>query len=360
MRAKLLALVAGSAIALTAAASPAVAAVEVWDNDLNDEFENGYHFGCSWTDLNSDTYIDNWDSVDANPADEFAAYDCVSVDIYDSSLDINHFERYVGGTASEDGIFFDAPFCSSGWGIDLTDPAATVEIDEHGDKVFVLTGTYDGLDVRGELRMYAEQDLLRWHWTFENNTNAAINGLDIEIDNGDSQDNYGEGTTSDGDQVWETGDWYATMFDSSNNSETEQSGIATAFMGGNGEIAVDEVEEDDVVTNGSELYLHYILDVPAGGTKELIYFLSNSDYTEATFTAESVDPIVAEFEDGVVQGRYARGLVDNDNSNWDVIIPEAEEAALAETGVDASGIAMGGALVLAAGAAVAIRRRARA
>jgi hypothetical protein len=49
MRTKLLALIAGSAIALTAA-MPAAAAPAVWDNDANSDFENRYHLGqgCTW------------------------------------------------------------------------------------------------------------------------------------------------------------------------------------------------------------------------------------------------------------------------------------------------------------------------
>lgn len=360
MRAKLLALIAGSAIALTAAV-PANATVEVYDDNLVNDYFGNYHVGCAWTDLDEDDNIDDISAPNTDPTDELILDNCAYVFVYDGALDINHYNRYVGGSTESDGVWLDAPFCSSGWGIDLTDPSTTVEVDEHGDQVYVVTGTYNGLDVRGELRIYAEGDVLRWHWTFDNSTNADINGTDVEVDNGDSQDNYGDGTTSDGDQVWETGDWYATMFDHTYNDETERSGIATAFVGGNGEIEIDQVEEDDVVTNGSELYLHYNFDVPAGGTKELVYFLSNSDYTEDTFTDESVDPLVADFEGGVLQGRYARGLVDNDDSNWDVIIPEpAAEEDLAETGIDASGIALGGALVLAAGAAVVIRRRVRA
>lgn len=371
MRAKLLALLAGSAIALTATV-PANAAPVTWDNDLNNEFQDEYHLGsgCAWVDRLEDDGIggevldgdiDNWDAIDNNPADELTIDTCINTYVYDDSLDISHFERYIGGDGSVTGSFIDAPFCSSGWGIDLTDPSATVVVDSHGDKVFTLTGTYNGLDVVGELRMYAEMDLLRWHWTFTNNTNSAITGVNVELDNGDSQDNYGNGTTSDGDQLLEVGDWYATMFDVDDTiDDGDRSAIATAFIGGNGEIDITSVDSDDVVVGGDQLTLDYDFDVAAGGSMELIWFLSSSDYTAGAdpIAADSVDPLVAGFGDGVIQGRFARGLVDNDNSNWETIIPEAAE--LAETGADVSSLWAGLGLLVAGVGVVTIRRRARA
>jgi LPXTG-motif cell wall-anchored protein len=236
-----------------------------------------------------------------------------------------------------------------------------VEIDSRGDKVFVITGTYNGLDVVGELRMYAEMDLMRWHWTFTNNDNAAINNTNVELANGDSQDYYGDGTTSDNDQLWETTDWYGTMFDAGDTTDDgDRSAIATAFVGGNGEIEVSSVEENDVIDDGEELQLDYDFDVAAGESKELIWFLSSSDYTagEDPIASNSVDPLVAGFGDGVVQGRFARGLVDNNNSNWETIIPEA--ANLADTGADTSTLWAGLGLLVAGVAVVAVRRRSRA
>lgn len=372
MREKIFALIAGSAIAVTAAV-PASAAPVAWENDTTSDFENSYHLGCTWDDLNSDGHVDNWDAIEANPEDEFTAGDCIRTYVQDNSLDIGHFERYIGGDGSVTdsdgnpiGTYLDAPFCSSGWGIGL-DPIteSTVEIDSHGDQIYVIKGTYNGLDVVGELRMYSEQDLIRWHWTFTNNSGSDINGTNVEIDNGDTQDNYGDGTTSDGDQVWETGDWYATMFDADNTvADGDRTAIATAYMGGNGEIAISGIDSTAVITNGDELYLDYDFDVAAGETKELIYFLTASDYAagEAAIDADTADPTVVDFGDGVVQGRYARGLVDNNNSNWETIITEVEpEEELPNTGFDSSVIAIAGiAAVAAGGAVIARRRRARA
>lgn len=371
MRAKLLALLAGSAIALTAA-MPATAAPTVWDNDANNDFVDEYHLGsgCAWVDRLEDDgiggevldgQIDDWEASDNNLADELTIDTCINTYVYDDSLDISHFERYIGGDGSVTGSFIDAPFCSSGWGIDLTDPSATVVVDSHGDKVFTLTGTYNGLDVVGELRMYAEMDLLRWHWTFTNNENAAINDTNVELANGDTQDNYGDGTTSDDDQVWETTDWYGTMFDADETvDDGDRTAIATAFVGGNGEIAITSIEDDDVITDNDELVVDYDFDVAAGESKELIWFLSSSNYTAGAdpIAADSVDPLVAGFGDGVVQGRFARGLVDNDNSNWETIIPEAAE--LADTGADMSSLWAGLGLLVAGVGVVAVRRRVRA
>jgi LPXTG-motif cell wall-anchored protein len=363
MRTKLLALIAGSAIALTAA-MPAAAAPAVWDNDANSDFENRYHLGqgCTWDDLNENTSIEDWSEFEDNAGDELTIDTCILTDVYEESLDISHFERYVGGDGSVTGSFIDAPFCSPGWGIDLdTVESTTVEIDSRGDKVFVITGTYNGLDVVGELRMYAEMDLMRWHWTFTNNDNAAINNTNVELANGDTQDSYGDGTTSDGDQVWETTDWYGTMFNADDTVEDgERYAIATAFVGGNGEIAVYDVNENDVIDDGEQLELDYDFDVAAGESKELIWFLSSSDYTAGAdpIASDSVDPLVAGFGDGVVQGRFARGLVDNNNSNWETINPEAAD--LADTGADTSSLWAGLGLLIAGVAVVAVRRRSRA
>ena len=363
MRNKIIALLAGSAIALTAA-MPAAAAPTAWDNNLNTEFENRYHLGqgCAWVDLDLDSWVDDESAVDNDPADELTIDTCILADVFEDSLDISHFERYIGGDGSVTGSFMDAPFCSDGWGIDLdTVESTTVEIDSRGDKVFVITGTYNGLDVVGELRMYAEMDLMRWHWTFTNNDNAAINNTNVELANGDSQDYYGDGTTSDNDQLWETTDWYGTMFDAGDTTDDgDRSAIATAFVGGNGEIEVSSVEENDVIDDGEELVLDYDFDVAAGDSKELIWFLSSSDYTagEDPIASNSVDPLVAGFGDGVVQGRFARGLVDNNNSNWETIIPEA--ANLADTGADTSTLWAGLGLLVAGVAVVAVRRRSRA
>ena len=372
MRTKLYALLAGSAIALTAA-MPAAAAPTVWDNDANNAFENFYHLGsgCAWADLNSDTYITDSDAVDDDPTDEMTIDTCINTQVSDSSLGIEHFERYIGGDGSVTGSFIDAPFCSSGWGLDLDDASATVEADSHGDKVFTLTGTYNGLDVVGELRMYAEMDLMRWHWTFTNHDIVAINDTNVELSNGETQDNYGYGTTTDNDQVWETTDWYGTMFDAGNTADDgDRTAIATAFVGGNGEVAIASIEYNAVITNGDELILDYDFDVAAGESKELIWFLSSSDYTtagESDIADNSVDPLVAEFGEGVVQGRFARGLVDNDNSNWETIIAEEEDLAdteeevdLAATGADTSSLWAGLGLLIAGVAVVAVRRRSRA
>ena len=355
MRAKLLALLAGSAIALTATV-PANAAPVAWDNDVNNEFQDEYHLGCEWEDLDLNTYVNDPADANADPTDEVVGGTCIRTYVYDTSLSIQHYERVV------DGDFLDAPFCSSGWGISLDAvTATTVETDSHGDKVFVITGTYDGLDVVGELRMYSEQDIIRWHWTFTNNTNSAISGVNVELDNGDSQDNSGNGTTSDGDQLLEVGDWYATMFDVDETiDDGDRSAIATAFIGGNGEIDITSVDSDDVVVGGDQLTLDYDFDVATGESMELIWFLSSSDYTAGAdpIAADSVDPLVAGFGDGVIQGRFARGLVDNDNSNWETIIPEAAE--LAETGADVSSLWAGLGLLVAGVGVVATRRRARA
>jgi len=371
MRIRLIALLAGSAIALTAA-MPAAAAPTAWDNGLNTEFENRYHLGqgCAWVDrleddgfggLALDGEIDDESAVNNDPTDELTIDTCILTTVYDDSLDIQHYERYIDGDGSVTGSFIDAPFCSSGWGIELLDPSATVVIDQRGDKVFALTGTYNGLDVVGELRMYAEMDLMRWHWTFTNNGNSAINDTHVELDNGSSQDNYGDGTTSDNDQVWETTDWYGTMFDAGDTvDDGDRTAIATAFVGGNGEIAISGIDESDVIDDGEELVLDYDFDVAAGESKELIWFLSSSDYTAGAdpIASDSVDPLVAGFGDGVVQGRFARGLVDNNNSNWETIIPEAAD--LADTGADTSSLFAGLGLLIAGVAVVAVRRRTRA
>jgi len=207
------------------------------------------------------------------------------------------------------------------------------------------------------------------------NTTAA----DIVIDywySLDTEETYddgdGEGTTGtpDGDLIVEEGEtWWAGI-----NNDDALEGIAFGTdgyaRGDDGDESADEgfgVLADDTIIDESGLDEFYLwndagVTVPAGATINFVYFYASvgaadwgstapGAYTDVQFNlgmssfsnAASVlaDPRLME---GIVGGVH----------NWGAVPP----AVLAETGVDASGIAVGGALALVAGAGVyAVRRR---
>ena len=185
-------------------------------------------------------------------------------------------------------------------------------------------------------------------------------------------DGYGEGTTGtpDGDLIVEAGEtWWA-----GDNDNDALEGIAFGTdgyaRGDGGDNAADEgfgvVADDTLIDEGGfdEFYSWNDagVTIPAGATINFVYFYASVGaadhgstaplaYTDAQFNMGMAlftnpatvltDPRLME---GIVGGAY----------NWRTVPP----AVLAETGVDASGIAIGGALALVAGAGVyAVRRR---
>jgi hypothetical protein len=207
------------------------------------------------------------------------------------------------------------------------------------------------------------------------NTTAADIVIDYEyyLDTEETYDDgNGEGTigTPDGDLIVEAGEtWWAGT-----NDNKALEGIAFGTdgyaRGDGGDYADDEgfgVVADDTLIDAEGFDEFYSwndagVTIPAGATINFVYFylsigaadwgsIAPLAYTDAEFNMGMAffsnpatvlaDPRLME---GIVGGAY----------NWGAVPP----AVLAETGVDASGIAIGGALALVAGAGVyAVRRR---
>ncbi len=207
------------------------------------------------------------------------------------------------------------------------------------------------------------------------NTTTADIVIDYEyyLDTEETYDEVeGEGTTGtpDGDLIVEAGEtWWAGVNDN-NALEGIAFGTDGYARGDGGDNAADEgfgVLADDTLIDAEGFDEFYSwndagVTIPAGTTINFVYFYASVGavdsgstaplaYTDAQFNMAMAlftnpatvlaDPRLME---GIVGGAY----------NWGAM----PTPALAETGVDASGIAIGGALALVAGAGVyAVRRR---
>jgi len=167
-------------------------------------------------------------------------------------------------------------------------------------------------------------------------------------------DSAGEGSTSDGDQTWEDSDWWLTVYDS-----TAPSVVGTFLFGAPDRLSIESIDsDDDVVTNtGYTNFTMSDVTMQPGASVQFVFFYAMNVYTQGAGAAASAaaadDAIISEYASGHLSGRLLRGL--------DETIPGANVHlgnALAETGVDASGVAIGGAMLAVAGIAfVAARRR---
>ena len=279
---------------------------------------------------------------------------------------------------------FDRVWCGTSGGLLLDgDELDNADLDRvvaaNGDVVISGTGEFRGgdLDATVEYRVFAEGDLLRTSYVVTNNTNAAITVTPSTED--DTDDNSGSGTTSSGNGVIGDSDlwWtqYDTDFDGIDGLDTDSytgtldspSVVFGRYYGSPGLIAADFSEFDPFDGDSGDVTFTDVTIQP-GASYQWIFFYQMLSYDQSagadpldysanagvvTAAAAASDNAADEFgADLELTGRLARGLDADIDSNW-VINPE-----LADTGVDASGIAIGGAMLAAAGIAfVATRRR---
>ena len=279
---------------------------------------------------------------------------------------------------------FDRVWCGTSGGLELDgDELDNADLDRvvdaNGDIVISGTGEFRGgdLDATVEYRAFAEGDLLRTSYVVTNNTNAEITVTPSTYD--DTTDNAGSGTTSSGDSaIGNTDLWwtqYDTDFDDIDGLNTDSytgtlnspSVVFGRYYGSPGLIAADFSDFDPFDQDSDDVTFTDVTIQP-GASYQWIFFYQMLSYDQSagadplddsanagvvTAAAAASDNAADEFgADLELTGRLARGLDADIDSNW-VINPE-----LADTGVDASGIAIGGAMLAAAGIAfVATRRR---
>ena len=282
---------------------------------------------------------------------------------------------------------FDRVWCGTSGGLELDgDDLDNADLDRvvaaNGDVVISGTGEFRGgdLDATVEYRVFAEGDLLRTSYVVTNNTNAAITVTPSTVD--DTTDNSDSGTTSSGDSAIGNSDlwWtqYNTDFDDNDwlgydgytGTLYSPSVVFGRFYGSPGLIAADFSDFDPFGGESDDVTFTDVTIQP-GASYQWIFFYQMLSYDQSaganpdpeedlsanagvvTAAAAASDNAADEFgADLELTGRLARGLDAHIDSNW-VINPE-----LADTGVDASGIAIGGAMLAAAGIAfVATRRR---
>jgi len=280
---------------------------------------------------------------------------------------IGHGYRYVSGVTDFDNVVCEGVQFNIdgnepdlfGTTSNLSDSDWDLVTDPSGDQVMTVAAQFStdssaviGADI--EYRFYAEGDLARATYVLTNDTGSAIT-FTPSYDEGSSLDNYGEGSTSDGDQTFEVSDWWLTVYDSGYPTV-----VATWLLGAPDLLSIESIDEGDsgVVTEGG--YVEATMSdvtIQPGASVQFVFFYAMNVYSQGAGAAASAaaadDAVISGYASGHLTGRFLRGL--------DETVPGANVhlgAALAETGVDASGIAIGGAMLAAAGIAfVATRRR---
>jgi hypothetical protein len=357
MRTKLLAVLAGSAIALSAS-SPAVAAT--WDG-------NSFNFGLGedWG-LDSNFYIEDVDLGGTSVGFTQPFTNGVLTDIWDGSLDIN-----VRSTAA--GV-------DSGY--DCTGNVSDIDISTVADDLVISCQadwdepTNADVNIRGEIRIYGpDGDLVRYTLGIENTSNSDITDFVVRTDT-----NWG----SDGD-IWAYQNYDASVlavpasedYVNAEKLRSVDSNWAVNYTGadapgslawGNNNGSVDVgLWDTDGVNWDTETDT---FTVAAGETVYLVYFtgwdpanLISNSFAHETWTDDNGDIASTAVADAAAEfdsfsGRLTRGLPAGANVvNW-ASAPEGEE--LATTGADNVSIWAGLGLLVAGVAGRAIRRRVRA
>ena len=227
-----------------------------------------------------------------------------------------------------------------------------------------------GIQWKGSIKIFAgvyNGLLARQVVTLKNTTTASI-VIDYEyhVDTEEAQD-YGTTGTPDGDRILEDGEtWWAGDND---NDALEAiafgtDGYARGDQGndeGFGFLVGDEIIDED----GTDDFYHWNdeVTVPAGATVNFVYFYTTvgaADHGSSATGAQTdaalnnaMDALFSVPATLLANTRLMEGI-EGGAYNWGTV----PTAALAETGVDATGIMVGGALALVAGAGVyAVRRR---
>ena len=356
MRTKLLALLAGSAIAL-AAAAPAHAAS--WDGNAFD-----FGLGQDW-ELNN-FYIEDVDLNTTSVGFTQPSSDGQYTDIWDGGL-----KMYVSSTTA--GLDDDEYECDANSDIDITDDAGSLAIDCTTDW---SQPTNADVSIRGHIRIYGpDGDLIRYVLEITNNSASAITDFSVETstDFGSSGEIWGyqnvdesvlslpANEDSENAAAIEATDsnWIVNI-----DYDDPSGSLAWGNSTGSVDVALTETD-DDTFTTTTDTFT-----VGAGETVYLAYFtgwdpahLNTLGYNPGLFDSEADaeangDAVVtnsAEFS--ALSGRLAAGLPDGANViNWG----PAPDEDLADTGADTSSLWTGLCLLIAGVAVVAIRRRSRA
>ncbi len=359
MRAKFLAIAAGSALALTAVA-PAHA--ESWDGDY---FSFGY--GAEWQ-LN-DFYLEEI-YLGATPVG-FTQPSATTyyTDIWDGGLKMFVSSPTLGMDAAEytcTGSDSNIDIAMDGDDLSID---CLVDWDEPNDSDVSITGN---------IRIYGpDGDLVRTYLKITNNSGAAIDDFEVETttDFGSSGDIWGY-------QNYDANILPVPADDNDNSAALEEAGanwlvnidysdpsgsLAWGNDGGAVDVMMDETSGDTfytrsetfTVADGETVYIAYFTGWNPANLVSLDY--SNPDRfagdSEAEAHADLVVADSAEFDN--FSGRLTNGFPAGANViNWGPISGGADD--LAETGADVSSLWAGLGLLVAGVGVVAIRRRTRA
>jgi hypothetical protein len=230
-----------------------------------------------------------------------------------------------------------------------------------------------GVFVHPEVRFFAADNSQRILWVLENRTSAAIDILALEF----------AGSECDGDSFGEVSEgWSGENFTGEDITDSnwlvqreEDNGYDECGIEANAWQSTDAVvaagEESGLLADLNEQSHAFEWSLPAGETHALAFFYADfwiddedSEFEE-TVGNPYFDSRAAQFASatayadvnwGTWSDSLALGLDGTiDIPNWNYDAPE-----LADTGVDASGVALAGAMLAAAGTAIVVRRRVRA
>lgn len=268
---------------------------------------------------------------------------------------------------------FDRVWCGTSGGLMLdgdefsSDVTAKIDTDSNGDQV--VTGAmanWQGLSATAEFRVYSEGDLLRTTYVLTNNTNSAITVEPSTTD--DTSDSSGEGTTMSGDSTFELTDlwWtqYSTAYQSQNwfdTSTTFPSVVLGRYYGSVGKITLTADTQFDPFDDDYNDVVFGSVTIQPGASYQFVFFYQLLDFDQSAGNGAATDAAALAVSNHAadefggtnpkLSGRLSRGLDLTIASNWNT------DATLAETGYDASGLGLAGAMLALAGTAVIVRRR---
>jgi hypothetical protein len=330
----------------------------VWDG-------NGFNFGYGqdWELYNFSFYDVDLNSVSVDFTQ--SGTDGIYTDIWDTSL-----EMYVN---SDTLGLSDATYeCAEGTDIDITEVDGNVHIDCTTDFAPAVDGD---VSIRGHIMVYGpDGDLVRYALEITNNSDETISDLWVrtETDFGSSGEIWGyqnydaavlavpaSDNNDNSAAIEETGSDWMVSIDGSDPSGS----LAWGNSNGSVDVLLAETDDDVWFTATEDI------TVEAGETVWVVYFTGwdpahlniVAGYDEEGFDSdadaeEHADAVVAKAaEFNSFSGRLTTGLPDGANVvNWG----PAPDAELSDTGVDASSMWAGLALLTAGVAVAAVRRRA--
>lgn len=202
--------------------------------------------------------------------------------------------------------------------------------DGNGDQVMIGVGTFGSLDVTAEYRAYAEGDLLRQTWVMTNNTRSSVTVTPSVYE--DISDFFSEsGTTSSGDILLTTADYWYTQFDSrfvNGDTTVGQTVVYSKFWGSPDHTRLTSVSPDLVLTDYGDGRVEFTdITIKPGASFQWVTFHSMATYDisgdEAATDLAAIaagEAAVAEFGDSdpTLSGsaRLTRELDLTIPSNW--------------------------------------------